>query len=103
MQIYNITSRTSHPAFPGSRGPASWRQQGGKGRAVAHDLPAIIDGRRIDEDPPGPRRQQGIEVGHHAVLPEEGVLATARRVCPPHHLAGSIDAESDALLAAQRT
>ncbi len=61
----------------------------------ACDLPARIDAVCVDQKQGRTRGNQGVEVCHHAVLPQEGVFAPlVRRVTD--HLAFVVDAEGDA-------
>ncbi len=58
-----------------------WRQKKRVGSTVdrphASDLPCLIDGGCLNQNPAGVRWDQVIEVGHHAILPEEGVEFSA--------------------------
>ena len=57
--------------------------------SLAHDLAAVVDAEGDAVDP-----AERPEVGHHAVLPEEGVLAARRGAARAHDLAAVVDAEA---------
>src|SRR2546421_402820 len=74
--------------------------------AVARDLAVVVDARRGRDDPAGVGREQAVEVGHHAVLPDEGVCLRAHVAGPirlAYHLPGCINIFSDAGRTAKRT
>ena len=62
----------------------------------ARDLSAFVDPVRHDWEEVGAGRKRRIKVGHHVVLPDEGMGPAALRVLSAsHRLAFIVDAECD--------
>ena len=84
-----------------------WRQEKGVGltvdRARAGDLPCFIDGGCLNENPAGARWDQVIDVGHHTILPEEGVEFSAGNSRHADRLSVIVDLVGKAIGTTERT